>query len=68
MDAILARFKSKTYRLQFAVLLLGVLEINFHFLKDYLGDWYGLSFVAISVAGAIVREFTNQSLAAKAEK
>ena len=59
MNAIIARLKSKTYRLQLAVLLLGVLEINFHFLQAYLGDWYGISFIIISVCGAFVRELTK---------
>ena len=65
MDIILARLKSKTYRLLLAVLLLGVLEINFHLLQQYLGDWYGLSFVVISVVGAVVRELTKTPVGAK---
>lgn len=65
MNAIIARLKSKTYRLQLAVLLLGVLEINFHLLQQYLGDWYGLSFVVISVVGAVVRELTKAPVGAK---
>lgn len=65
MDILLARLKSKTYQLQLAVLLLGVLEINFHFLQSYLGEWYGLSFVVISVAGAVMRELTKAPVGAK---
>lgn len=65
MNILLARLKSKTYRLQLVVLLLGVLEINFHLLQQYLGDWYGLSFVVISVIGAVVRELTKAPVGAK---
>lgn len=65
MNAIIARLKSKTYRLQLAVLLLGVLEINFHLLQSYLGEWYGLSFVVISVAGAVMRELTKAPVGEK---
>ncbi len=59
MNALIARLKSKTYRLQMLVMLLGVLELNFHFLQAYLGEWYGVSFIIISVCGAVARELTK---------
>jgi hypothetical protein len=59
MKAIISRLKSKTYALQFFVLALGVLELNFHLLQSYLGNWYGISFIIISVFGAFVRELTK---------
>ena len=60
MDALKARLTSKTYRLQMAILALGVLELNFHLLTPILGQWYGLAFIAISVAGAVIRELTTK--------
>jgi hypothetical protein len=59
MKAIISRLKSKTYALQFFVLALGVLELNFHLLQSYLGNWYAISFIIISVLGAFVRELTK---------
>lgn len=65
MNAIIARLKSKTYMLQTLVLVLGVLELNFHLLQQYLGAWYGVSFIVISVLGAFVRELTKAPVGAK---
>ena len=42
------------------ILVLGVLELNFQLLMPLLGQWYGLAFVAISVAGAVIRELTTK--------
>ena len=53
------RLKSKTYWFAFTLTLLGPVEMNFHLMKDLLGDYYGVSFIVIAVAVAALREVTN---------
>lgn len=55
-----SRVKSKTNWTALAITLLGVVEMNYPLLKDLLGDWYGVSFIAVGVAMALLREFTKE--------
>lgn len=55
-----SRLKSKTNWTALGIAVLGVIEINYSLLKPLLGDWYGLSFIGVSVAMAVLREFTKE--------
>lgn len=55
-----SRVKSKTNWTAIAIAALGVVEMNYPLLKSLLGDWYGVSFIAIGVAMALLREFTKE--------
>lgn len=55
-----SRVKSKTNWTALAVAVLGVVEMNYPLLKGLLGDWYGISFIAVGIAMALLREFTKE--------
>lgn len=57
--------KSKTINFNLALALVGILELNFHYLKNALGDSYGLAFVAISLIGGYLRHITKTSIKEK---
>lgn len=55
-------FKSKTIWAATIISVLGVIESNFHFLQDYLKEYYGVSWVIFSVIMVVLRAVTTQSL------
>lgn len=55
-----SRLKSKTNWTALAVSVLGVIEMNYPMLKPMLGDYYGLSFIAVGIVMAVLREFTKE--------
>ena len=57
--------KSKTINFNLLLAIVGVLEINFHYLKSALGDSYGAAFVLISIIGVILRHLTKDSIESK---
>jgi hypothetical protein len=57
------KLKSKTVSFALALGALGVIETNFHLLRDLLGDWYGVSFIAVSLATYYLRTITREPLA-----
>lgn len=52
--------KSKTIRTATIIAVLGVVEVNFGLLRDMLGDWYGVSYIAIAVIMAYLRTITKE--------
>lgn len=65
MDHLIKRTKSKTHMLNTTVLVLGFLQLNLDKVQDALGDWYGWIFIAIGVAGLILREITTKPISEK---
>lgn len=59
------RLKSKTYLLSMLVTLLGVVQQNFPYIKDSIGEHSGLVFMAIGLAIAFLRELTKEPVSAK---
>lgn len=57
--------KSKTQRWNLALAVAGIIELNFHLLRDNLGDSYGAAFILVSVVGAILRSVTTEAINAK---
>jgi len=55
-----SRLKSKTNWTALAIAALGVVDMNYPLLKSWLGDWYGVSYIAIGIAMAVLREFTKE--------
>lgn len=56
------RHKSKTNLAAMLVAAVGVIELNAPLLKPMLGDWYGVSFIAISITMVLLREFTKEPI------
>lgn len=54
------RLKSRTNRFAIGLAVFGVVEANMPMLHDYLGEWYGLAFVAVAVAVGVLREVTTK--------
>lgn len=52
--------KSKTIRTATIIAILGVVEVNFGLLRDMLGDWHGVSYIAIAVIMAYLRTITKE--------
>ncbi len=59
------RLKSKTHRFNTFVGAVGILEVNFHYLQNLLGEYYGLSFIGIMVVGYALRELTTKPVSEK---
>ena len=55
-----SRIKSKTHWTAAAIAGLGMVETNFPMIRDYLGDYYGLSYIGIAVIMAVLREVTTE--------
>ena len=55
-----SRLKSKTHWTAMAVTALGAVETNAPMLREYLGDWYGLTYVGIGITMAVLREVTSE--------
>lgn len=65
LKTIKQHLKSKTVNFNLMIAVVGVLELNFHYLKSALGDSYGVCFVVVSVVGVILRKVTTKPLEAK---
>ena len=55
--------KSNTMQFAAAVSILGVIEMNFSLLQNLLGEYYGLSYVVLSVGIAVLRMKTSKAIA-----
>ncbi len=56
---------SKTVDMTVVIGAVGILETNFGMLEGILGQWYGLSYVAIAVVFYVLRRVTNKPLSDK---
>ncbi len=54
--------KSKTLWFNLLVAILGIIELNMLVLEPYLGDHYGIVFMAIAIINVILRTVTTTSL------
>lgn len=54
------KLKSKTIRTAIIIAVLGAIEVNFHLLQSVLGDYYGVSYIAIAVVMAYLRVVTRE--------
>lgn len=54
--------RSKTIIFSMLLAIVGTLELNIHLLQDMLGDYYGISYVGIAVAVAVLRAVTTKPL------
>jgi len=57
--------KSKTMLAAFATMALGVIEVNFHLLQGLLGEYYGVSFIAMSIIMGALRLATTTAISEK---
>ena len=62
---IMKHLKSRTQRWNLAIATAGIVELNFHLLRDNLGDSYGAAFILVSVIGMFLRAVTRESIDAK---
>lgn len=58
LENIKKRLKSKTYRYNIILGIIGILEVNFHLLSEVLGKHYGYSFLVVMIVGFLLREVT----------
>ena len=56
---------SKTVDMTVIVGAVGVIETNFGMLENLLGEWYGLSYVALAVIFYVLRRVTTTPLGGK---
>lgn len=63
--AVAQRLKSKTNQAALLIGIIGLLETNLGMLKDVLGEYYGLTYIAISIAMMVLREVTTQPVSEK---
>lgn len=54
--------KSKTINTAAVIALLGVVELNMPLIRDNLGEWYGVSYIAIAAVMAWLRFKTNEGI------
>jgi len=57
--------KSKTNWAALTVGVLGIVEMNAPMLQDMLGQWYGASFIGISVTMFVLRQMTTKPVSEK---
>lgn len=62
---MIKQLKSKTQWFNMAVAALGIIEVNMHLLRDNFGDYYGFSFIAVSVVAMVLRNLTVEPISAK---
>lgn len=55
-------WKSSTMQVAALVAVMGVVETNFAMLQDLLGQWYGLSYIGLSVAMVLLRMKTTTAV------
>lgn len=58
-------WKSRTIKTATVIALLGIVEVNFHFLQPYLGDNYGLIWIPFAVLMGYLRIITTQPIEEK---
>lgn len=63
--SIIKHLKSKTQLFNLAIAVIGVLELNFHLLRENLGEAYGIAFILVSIGGLVLRTITTESIDAK---
>ena len=61
-DRIMGSLRSKTIIFSVLLAIVGTLELNIHLLQDMLGDYYGISYVGIAIAVAVLRAVTTKPL------
>lgn len=54
--------KSKTILISILMMAMGVIEINFHMMQGLLGDYYGLSFIVMSILMGALRIMTTTAI------
>lgn len=59
------RLKSKTNLAGLAIAAMGVLETNAPMLREMLGSYYGLTYIAIGIIMVVLREVTTEPVAEK---
>lgn len=57
--------KSKTINTALIIALLGVLELNFQYLQEILGEYYGVTWIVFSMLMMVLRSMTTTSLDSK---
>lgn len=61
-ENIKKRLSSKTYRVALLLSILGVVEMNFPLLQPMLGEYYGVTYIAVAAVFMILRELTKESI------
>ena len=59
LNKIKQYLKSKTVNTALIIALLGVLEMNFQYLQEMLGQYYGLSWIVFSMLMVTLRSVTT---------
>ena len=57
--------RSKTIIFSLLLAIMGTLELNIHLVRDMLGDYYGVAYIAIAVTVAALRIVTTEPLSDK---
>lgn len=57
--------QSKTVIFSMIIAAMGVIEMNMPMLKEMMGDYYGVAFIAISAISVALRSVTDTPLNAK---
>ena len=57
--------KSKTNWVGVAVACMGVLETNVHMLQDTLGQYYGMTYIALGMVMIVLRNVTTTAIGDK---
>ena len=60
--------RSKTMWFAWLVMVFGVVEVNLHLIRDYLGDAYGIIFMIIAIISGTLRIYTTIPLHQKSKK
>lgn len=55
-------WKSHTIKSATFIALMGIVEVNFHLLQETLGQYYGLSFMAIALLMGYLRHITTKPI------
>ena len=62
---IIQMAKSKTVWFSILIMALGIIEVNFSMLQENLGEYYGISFMVISIVMGVLRMVTIKPIADK---
>lgn len=60
LDKLKKRLKSRTNLWNIIIGLFGILEVNYGFLRELLGEHYGWSYLVIMAIGFLLREITTK--------